>query len=68
MSPHLCKERKGGPATAAYGDGPFSFVQTSIPTSWITPEMSVTVDRGIQTIVVPTGALPGLSQPVILGP
>ena len=54
-------------ATSAFGDGPFSFVQTSIPTSSITPEMSVTVDRGIQTIVVPTGKLPGLSEPVILG-
>jgi RHS repeat-associated protein len=52
-------------AKSAFGDGPFSFVQTSIPTSSITPQMSVTVDRGIQTIVVPTGQLPGLS-PVIL--
>jgi RHS repeat-associated protein len=53
-------------ATSAFGDGPFSFVRTSIPTSSITPEMSVTVDRGIQTVVVPTGQLPGLSTPVIL--
>jgi hypothetical protein len=53
-------------ATSAFGDGPFSFVQTSIPTSSITSEMSVTVDRGIQTVVVPTEQLPGLSTPVIL--
>ena len=55
-------------ATSAYGDGPFSFVQTSIPTSSITPQMSVQVDRGIQTVVVPTGQLSGLSSPVILPP
>jgi RHS repeat-associated protein len=55
-------------ATSAYGDGPFGFVQTSIPTSSITPQMSVQVDRGIQTVVVPTGQLSGLNSPVILPP
>ncbi len=55
-------------ATSAFGDGPFSFVQTSIPTSSITSEMAVTVDSGIQTIVVPSAKLPSLSAPVILPP
>jgi len=53
-------------AASAFGDGPFSFVRTGIPTSSITPQMSVQVDRGIQTIVVPTGQLNSLSAPVIL--
>jgi len=53
-------------ATAAYGEGPFTIVNTSIPTSSITPEMMVIVDRGIPTIVVPTELLPTLSPPVVL--
>jgi RHS repeat-associated protein len=53
-------------ATSAFGDGPFTFVQTRIPTSSISPEMAVTVDRGIPTIVVPTEQLPSLSEPGIL--
>jgi RHS repeat-associated protein len=53
-------------AMSAFGDGPFSFVGTSIPTKSITSEMMVTVDRGIQTIVVPTERLQNLSRPVIL--
>jgi RHS repeat-associated protein len=53
-------------ATAAYGEGPFTIVSTSIPTSSITPEMTVIVDRGISTIVVPTELLPTLSPPVVL--
>jgi hypothetical protein len=56
----------GSQATSAFGDGPYSVVQTSIPTSLITPEMSVAVDGGIPTVVVPTGLLPSLSQPIIL--
>ncbi len=54
-------------ATAAFGDGPFSFVQTSISTSSITPGMTAMVDRGIPSIVVPTGQLLSLTPPVILG-
>jgi hypothetical protein len=48
-------------ASAAFGDGPFTIVQTAIPTSAITPEMAVTVDRGIQTIVVATEDLSKLA-------
>jgi hypothetical protein len=55
-------------AQAAYGDGPYSLVSSSIPTDLITPEMQVTVDRGIQTIVVPTDTLPELSGPEFVGP
>jgi uncharacterized protein RhaS with RHS repeats len=41
--------------------GPYSIVQTSIPTNLIGPTMQVTVDGGISTVVVPTELLPNLS-------
>src|SRR5262249_23213282 len=50
-------------ATAAFGDGPFSFFSTEIPTSAITPDMQVTVDGGINTIVVSTEDMTKLSVP-----
>ena len=53
-------------AEAAFGDEPYSFVQTSIPNSQITPEMVVSVDGGIDTVVVPTGVLPTLTEPIII--
>ena len=53
-------------AEAAFGDEPYSFVQTSIPTSEITPEMVVSVDGGIPTVVVPTETLPTLTKPIII--
>jgi RHS repeat-associated protein len=53
-------------AEAAFGDEPYSFVGTSMPTSEITPEMVVEVDGGIRTVVVPTGTLPSLSEPFII--
>jgi hypothetical protein len=53
---------------AAFGDEPYSFVQTSIPNSQITPEMVPVggVDGGIETVVVPTETLPVLEPPVII--
>lgn len=56
----------GQQAAKAFGDGPFTIVQSSIPTSAITTEMQVVVDGGIQTVVVPTELLPKMSQPIIL--
>jgi RHS repeat-associated protein len=50
-------------ASSAFGDGPFSFFSTEIPTSAITPEMTVTVDRGVSTVVVSTEDLTKLSPP-----
>jgi hypothetical protein len=41
-------------------EGPYTVVGTQIPSSMITPEMTVTVDRGISTVVVPTQTLPAL--------
>jgi hypothetical protein len=43
------------PAARVFGDGPFTFVRTSIPTNLITPEMQITVDRGIRTVTISTG-------------
>jgi hypothetical protein len=55
-------------ATAAFGDGPFTIVGTGIPTPAITPEMQVTVDRGIKTVVVSTQDLPKLTPPKVIEP
>ena len=55
-------------ATAAFGDGPFSFYSAQMPTSAITPEMTVTVDRGVNTVVVGTEDLPKLSPPKKVDP
>ncbi|MFT4046644.1 MAG: RHS repeat-associated core domain-containing protein [Solimonas sp.] len=43
--------------------GPYTIIQTSIPTNLISPTMQVTVDGGISTVVVPTELLPSLSAP-----
>ena len=52
-------------AARAFGDGPFSIVQTSIPSGLITPSMLAQVDRGgIPSVIVPTGLLPYLRPPV----
>src|SRR4051794_9500585 len=47
-------------AAAAFGEGPFTVVQTSISSRLITNVMRVTVDRGIETVIVPTDLLPEL--------
>jgi RHS repeat-associated protein len=52
-------------ASRAFGDGPFSIVETRIPTGAITAEMRAVVDRGIQTVTVPTQALELLSAPKV---
>lgn len=41
--------------------GPYTIVETKIPTNLITPGMRVSVDKGISTVVVPTEILPALS-------
>jgi hypothetical protein len=50
-------------ATKAFKDGPYEFVSTEIPTDAITDPMSVTVDRGIDTVVVSTEDLEKLAPP-----
>jgi RHS repeat-associated protein len=50
-------------AEAAFKDGPYSLVKTSIPSGAVTPGMTATVDRGISTVVVPTEKLNLLSPP-----
>lgn len=42
-------------------EGPYTIVQTSIPTRAIDSTMRATVDRGISTVTVPTELLPQLS-------
>ncbi|MGA9866446.1 MAG: RHS repeat-associated core domain-containing protein [Acetobacteraceae bacterium] len=42
-------------------EGPYTIVQTSLPTNSISPLMQASVDRGISTIVVPTELLPRLT-------
>ena len=53
-------------AYKAFGDGPFTMVETTIPTRSITPDMRVTVDRNIATVIVPTPKLSQLSPPHVL--
>jgi hypothetical protein len=47
-------------------DGPYTMLKTAIPRDFITPEMKVTVDRGISTIVIPEELLPYLNPPIVL--
>ena len=42
-------------------EGPYTIVETKIPTSSIKPDMTVSVDRGISTVVVPSNKLPSLA-------
>jgi hypothetical protein len=60
-------QRYAAIATDAFGDGPYTIVQTSIPNSSITPEMTAVVDRDIEIVVVPTARLPTLSRPIVSG-
>ena len=54
-------------ASAAYGDGPYGIVATSIPAELITHEMECTVDQGaIPTITISSELLPELAPPEIL--
>jgi RHS repeat-associated protein len=53
-------------AARAFGDGPYTIVGSGIPTSAVRPDMLVTVDRGIQTVVVPTKVLPQLVKPRVI--
>ena len=53
-------------AHKAFGDGPFTMVETTMPTRSITPNMRVTVDRGISTVIIPTPQLSELSPPQVL--
>jgi RHS repeat-associated protein len=52
-------------AHRAFGDGPFTLVETRIPANLVNSTMRATVDRGINTVTVPTELLPQLSRPRI---
>ncbi|TKS57781.1 MAG: RHS repeat-associated core domain-containing protein [Nitrospira sp.] len=52
-------------SSRAFGDGPFTLVETRIPTNLINNSMRSTVDGGIRTLVVQTELLPLLSRPRI---
>jgi hypothetical protein len=53
-------------AYKAFGDGPFTMVETTILAHSITPDMRVTVDRSIETVIIPTQQLSELSSPQVL--
>lgn len=46
-------------------EGPYILVSTEIPESLITPEMRVTVDRGVDAVVVPSDMLSDLASPSV---
>lgn len=52
-------------AHKAFGDGPFTMIETTTPTHSITPDMRVAVDRGLSTVIVPTQQLSELSPPQV---
>ena len=60
------KESYAQQAYKAFGDGPFTVVETTIPTRSITPDMRVMVDRSMATVIVPTQTLSALSSPQVL--
>jgi hypothetical protein len=53
-------------AYRAFGDGPFTIVETCLHTSAISAAMCVTVDGRIPTVTVSTALLPHLRRPRIL--
>jgi hypothetical protein len=53
-------------AHKAFGDGPFTIVETRLPISAISDAMRVTVDGRIPTVTISTALLPQLSPPRIL--
>jgi hypothetical protein len=55
----------GEMAEKAFGDPPYTTVQTSIPKKDITTDMKAQVDRGIDTVVVPTQKLNKLDKPKV---
>jgi hypothetical protein len=59
-------QRYARQAARAFGDGPYSIGVTGIPSSAVRPDMLVAVDRGIQSVVVPTRALPQLAKPRVI--
>ncbi len=55
----------------AFGDGPFTIIETRIPAGSIKPDMKVSVDAGgISTVTVPTELLPTLApgRPLNMSP
>lgn len=50
-------------ADLRYGDGPYRIVKTTIRSDLIAKEMSLVVDGGIRTIVLPTRLLACLTRP-----
>jgi hypothetical protein len=52
-------------AHRAFGDGPFTLIETRMPANLVNSTMRATVDRGINTVTVPTELLPLLSRPRI---
>jgi RHS repeat-associated protein len=59
-------QKYGAQAAKAFGDGPYTVVQTSVPKVAMTPQMQVVVDRGIPAVTVPTKVLPQLSRPKVV--
>lgn len=52
-------------AVMSFGDAPYTMVQTLIPTNLLSPQMMVTVDRGIQAVVVPDFLLPNMTPNIM---
>jgi hypothetical protein len=53
-------------ADTQFDDGPYHLVKTTIRSDLISPSMLVSVDGGIETVVLPTHLLPHLALPELL--
>jgi len=53
-------------AHATFGDGPYALVATSIDPSTLPADCRAVVDRGIETVTIPTELLYALSPPIIV--
>ena len=55
----------GRQAVNAFGDAPYTVVQTRVPGSFLEGLSPVTVDRGIPAYVIPNSSLPGLTPKIL---
>jgi hypothetical protein len=53
-------------AQARFGDGRYTVVATAIDAALLPPDCRIVVDRGIETVTVPTDLLYALEPPIVL--
>jgi hypothetical protein len=56
----------GDLAHGTFGDGPYALVATSVDGSMLPADCRAVVDRGIETVTIPTELLYALAPPIIV--